>query len=481
MTFSSVIVLHVLSPPLSTTPPVSESTLPPGPYSTSPGPPLRVSFLPPQHSFLPPQSISTFLLFSTTMAAQLFYSPALLAMKREVIAVQSQQLHHFVQSELGSVISLRTVDGWRDLPRLTDPDGQANVFNDNHVVADLSCTVPGLLGVFALSDAYPPGHEAPRTSTGRVRLSAPPSPNLGYYSGYVMLVSEYTHFNRSYGHSMGVTLSGIKGKDPNIPGIAEQGVVLVGNPACTVAQALHSDSHRSSNCLLTSRVEGGLGEKLVSTKVGHGEQALPFDAVVLQARKVVRKGDELTFSYAPHWEHTSSCVMCCFAVTKEELHDNDAFQCHDFIDASPCCFSLHRQCATHQWLDYCPFCCQLSGQDDVARHPNVWLDVHTLSGERTADGSAAHGCIITTASFAAALQRATTLRWVIFQARVLSPQHKPQVLDLGSSVIASGHLQPQQDAVRGGARSRVILYDCRREDSLRRPHPPIRTDGPAPR
>ena len=93
------------------------------------------------------------------MAGQLFYSPALLNLKKKIIGVQGAQLRSFVDLELGSSISLRTWDGWRELPRLTDPDGQADIFNARHVVADLSCTVPGLLGVYALSDACPPGYD----------------------------------------------------------------------------------------------------------------------------------------------------------------------------------------------------------------------------------------------------------------------------------------------------------------------------------
>jgi hypothetical protein len=406
------------------------------------------------------------------MLSSSFYSPALLAVKRKVIEQQAAQLRRFVDVELGPIVSLRTVDGWRDLPRLTDPAGQADQFNDNHVVTDLSCAVPGLLGVFALSDAYPPGCGSTRTANGRVRLSAPPSPNVGYYYGFLMLSSEYTFFNKVYSHSMGVILSGIKGRDPHIDGSAEEGVILVGDPNCTVVQALHNT--RAPNCVLTSRVQAG--DKLVSTKVGQGGQALPFDSIVLQAQKIVHKGDELTFSYAPHWEHTTSCVVCCFSVTKDELSEGQAFQCLGFIDGSPCCFSLHRDCATDEGFDYCPYCGDLSGLDDLNRTPKVWLDAHvgvSTAGDPSAGRSTS--MIITTASFAAALRKAITLGWTITSAEVLPPQHV--------SEECKQEEDPTTNATTKGATSRVIGYHCSRSSASPgppHPMPPFRVHGPVP-
>jgi hypothetical protein len=397
---------------------------------------------------------------------QSFYSPALLDMKKKLITQQGGQLRHFVKSELGKVVSLRTSGGWLDLPRLTDPKGEADKFNARHVVADLSRAVPGMLGVFALVDAYPPGYlDRSSTAGGRFRLSAPPSPNLGYYHGYIMLASEYAHFNKVFSHSMGVTLSGIKGKDPNIPGIAEEGVVLVGNPSCTVVQTLHND--RAPNCVLTSRIQAG--DKLVSSKVGQGGQALPFDSIVIQAHKLVRKGDELTFAYAPRWEHTMSCVGCSYSVTEEDLSRNEAVRCQGFIDGAPCAFTMHRDCAVYKELEYCPFCCHLSFLDDKDRTPAVWLDVH--DGVAAAANEAALRCIITTASFAAALQRAIKLGWTIIQARALPSQ-------------AESHQQPafKLGCTTKEARSRVILYECRQDVAPRHLQLPVSfgADGASP-
>jgi hypothetical protein len=397
---------------------------------------------------------------------QSFYSPALLDMKKKLITQQGGQLRHFVKSELGKVVSLRTSGGWLDLPRLTDPKGEADKFNARHVVADLSRAVPGMLGVFALVDAYPPGYlDRSSTAGGRFRLSAPPSPNLGYYHGYIMLASEYAHFNKVFSHSMGVTLSGIKGKDPNIPGIAEEGVVLVGNPSCTVVQTLHND--RAPNCVLTSRIQAG--DKLVSSKVGQGGQALPFDSIVIQAHKLVRKGDELTFAYAPRWEHTMSCVGCSYSVTEEDLSRNEAVRCQGFIDGAPCAFTMHRDCAVYKELEYCPFCCHLSFLDDKDRTPAVWLDVH--DGVAAAANESALRCIITTASFAAALQRAIKLGWTIIQARALPSQ-------------AESHQQPafKLGCTTKEARSRVILYECRQDVAPRHLQLPVSfgADGASP-
>jgi hypothetical protein len=99
------------------------------------------------------------------MAAPSFYSPALLDMKMKIIGKQGIQLRRFVHLECGPTIRLRTGEGWLDLPRLTDRDGQADQFNARHVLADLSSTVPGMLGVFAQLDAYPPGYSVSTTFT----------------------------------------------------------------------------------------------------------------------------------------------------------------------------------------------------------------------------------------------------------------------------------------------------------------------------
>ena len=382
-----------------------------------------------------------------------FYSPALLALKRRNVGSQSIQLRHFVETRLGDDIDLRTANGWNEFPRYIDPLGQAEKFNENHVVADLSGRVPGLLGVFALTKAHPPGYEA-RTSKGGMLFNAV-SPNLGYYQGYLMVTSEYTRFNKAYGHSMGVTLPGIKGRNPHKAGATEEGVILVGDPACTVAQALHCDSKRvsgiSPNCVLTSRVQAG--DHLMSSKVGQEGRALPFDAVVLQAQRVVRPGDELTFSYSPQWEHTSSCFDCCESVTQEQLENNTAFHCEGFIDASPCPFSMHRKCAAQLNLEYCDFCCHLSGLDDVDRTPQVWLDVHPR--QKTTDAVEVGGYIVSTASFAAVMHKAYALEWLIGEVHALSPQ--PQE-----------HQQVQGTTTGPGrAKSRVVVYECTARRSIK--------------
>jgi hypothetical protein len=67
------------------------------------------------------------------------------------------------------------VDGWHELHRLTEspPDGQEDMLNDRYVVTDLTCKMPGDLGGFALSVAYPRGRCHTRITIGE--FSCPPS------------------------------------------------------------------------------------------------------------------------------------------------------------------------------------------------------------------------------------------------------------------------------------------------------------------
>ena len=312
---------------------------------------------------------------------------------------QDRLLHDFTTRQLTRELELRTQQGWIAVARDTDPAGKAGEFNDRHVEVRPSQMVPGLLGVFARRVAHKAGSEA------QARASA----NLGYYTGLVMLRSEYDEFQRLYGFSMGIELPGIEGRRPRAAlassstnssscsrdASKSERVLLVGSPLNAVAQVLNQSKSRA-NCIISSKLEAG--EAVVSARVGKDGLPLPYNTVVLQAVKLVSAGDELTFCYSnDDWDHCPrSCVACCHAVTVVDAQVGQAAppwsscqssdsgsssiggRCSGFINGSPCPFYVHRQCAGQQAgivtaadkvsaddgsCLYCPFCYTLSERD----------------------------------------------------------------------------------------------------------------------
>jgi hypothetical protein len=320
----------------------------------------------------------------------MFNSAVLVRLLAERQNRQAAVLRAHARSTLSPELELRTQNGrWYSLPRNTDPERRAEQFNANHVRVAPSQLVPGLLGVYARRQAYPPGHD---------RAAAGP-PNLGYYGGWLFTASEYDVYQDTYGHSMGIELSGLQGR---VSGASDEGekVMLVGDPLNAAVQVLHNPDRK--NCLLTSRVQ-----------LGRGGIALPHNAIVLQAAKHVNLGDELTFCYSNQdWSRSpKSCMVCCCAVTKldgkerdAELELVDAYNCAGFINGSPCPFSVHSACASAKGVPvdkapYCPFCFSLSEEDTLPSSVvTVLRDSYIIRSD---------------AGFATVLQRAALLGWTV--------------------------------------------------------------------
>ena len=426
----------------------------------------------------------------------MYHSAALGCMLSDRQRQQAAQLSVYAR-KLSLGLELRTQDGqWLSLPRWTDPEGYAAHFNATHVLVKPSELVPGLLGVFSRREAYPPGHD---------KASSWPA-NLGLYTGWLFLASEYELYQQRHGHSMGIEVSGLQGRRSRSSGSRDgssssgsgtstpvEKIILVGDPLNSVVQALHRPT--GENCRLTNRVQPA-GGQLISATVGVKGIALKHNAIVLQARKHVRVGDELTFCYSNQdWGSSPiSCMVCGDAVRKmlplsqnkqsdDDKTDSDrvlqlvdAFRCQGFINGAACPFYLHTACAPAKISGnadpvddspYCKFCFSLSEQD-TPPFP-VW-DVAVQQDDCT---------IRSDAGFATVRQRAAQLGWVVKLAATLPP-------DAAAAAV------PTADERRYRLRWRtpVILYFCQRPTRPRLSSPQLQprlahaatereTDGPA--
>ena len=347
---------------------------------------------------------------------------------------QALLLRSYTQ-RMPELLQLRVQDGhWQPLPRRSDPDERADEFNRRHLHCAPSQLVPGLLGLYASRAAYPPGHD--KVGAG--------APNLGYYGGWLMVMSEYLEFQQRYGLSTGIQVAGLHGRRDD--GAKTETVMLVGDPLNPVVQALHSDDRQKVNCRLATRTQPAGSPQLISASVGRNGLGIKHDAVVLQANKVVRQGDELCVSYSnQNWRSSpKSCCCCCRAVQAidrrmsvdhndnggrdgdgdESDNDNDtqelvgAFRCEGFIAGSACPFYVHYACTEQPWASdqtygvpaydapYCPFCFSLSTADTL---PSSQLHVQQDNCSIRSD-----------AAFATVRQRAAQLGWSVLQAAVVS-------------------------------------------------------------